>query len=305
MNRGNVERHFNDRFLLGDNPFIGVNHLSQERSRERAEKFDSAGIASIISSALDSGAQGLVCSVHPNMANALRHLRDRHYEKAFGINLIVPDIQYYVRRASEKGTLGLVTEALGGLSPRGKATAFIGSGLSVLSASPTGLMTSFVSAQMSQFEKFIPARARVKSVFLHELLTELMVSFNMKELAQAYIGFVKDTLGVCPGFVTRNFARFVDFALEAGLSDTEILVMTPFNKVGFQMNPSRDECEAALRRIGKIKVVAMSVLAAGFIDLNEAITYLANFPRIESVVVGCTTSEQARETFSSLQSRLH
>ncbi|MGI0083968.1 MAG: hypothetical protein ACREBQ_02695 [Nitrososphaerales archaeon] len=60
-----------DRILLGDNPFIGVDHLSQERSRERANQFGPEKIARVIDSALTAGAQGLVCSAHPNMTGAL------------------------------------------------------------------------------------------------------------------------------------------------------------------------------------------------------------------------------------------
>jgi hypothetical protein len=49
---------------------------------------------------------------------------------------------------------------------------------------------------------------------------------------------------------------------------------TPFNKVGFLMNPSRTECEKASADLSEPTVIAMSILAAGYLKPKEAINYL-------------------------------
>lgn len=293
-----------DKILLGDNPFIDVDHLSQERSRERKEKLDSRKIARVVDSALTAGAQGLVCSAHPKVKGALDYMREENYPKDFGIYLIVPDAQSYVRLASERGMLGLLNETFGKLNLKGKAKAVVGGGLSALTSNPTRMMKTYLAAEVSLFSKSFPKNARMKSVFLHELLTELIISFRMKNLMEEYIDFVKGSLNVVPGFVTRNFARFVDFASSINVSMQDIVVLAPFNKAGFQMNPTRQECEMKLANLNEANVIAMSILASGYLSLQEALDYIYKLPRPLSCVVGVSSEAHAKETFSYMGSHL-
>ena len=78
------------------------------------------------------------------------------------------------------------------------------------------------------------------------------------------------------------------------------LIMASFNKAGFQMNPSREECERCLRE-HDVDVLAMSTLAAGYLKPKEAYEYLFSLPNIESVVVGVSTKEHAEETFGIIR----
>jgi hypothetical protein len=139
-----------DKILLGDNPFIGVDHLSQERSRERGNQFNPEKIAEIIDSALLSGAQGLVCSAHPNMKRSLDFMRKENYSRSFGVYLIVPDAQSYVRLASEKGMVGLFNETFGKLSLKGKAKAVVGGGLSTLTSDPVKMIKTYLLQKCCQ-----------------------------------------------------------------------------------------------------------------------------------------------------------
>jgi hypothetical protein len=81
------------------------------------------------------------------------------------------------------------------------------------------------------------------------------------------------------------------------------LIATPFNKVGFQMNPSGVECEKALAKIPEPNVIAMSILAAGYLKPSEAITYVKNLPNLLGVVVGVSKESHACETFKLLKKK--
>jgi len=291
-----------DRILLGDNPFIGVDHLSQERSRSKGLGFDTRRIAKVIDTALASGADGLLCSAHPIMRSTLSQMRERNYFEKFEVHIIVPDAQGYVRMASEKGVIGFLTDTLGGLSWRKKANVIIEGGLSAITFNPAKAIQTYLYTEHSSFSKLLPKNAKLESILLHELMTELIVSFGMKELARNYIDFVEHTLGATPGFVTRNFARFVDFALEAELPLRDVTILTPFNAAGFQMNPSRAACENALRRIQSADVIAMSLLAGGYLSLEAAHAYIGELARPVSCVVGASTEEHAKQTFSAIKS---
>jgi len=81
------------------------------------------------------------------------------------------------------------------------------------------------------------------------------------------------------------------------------LIMASFNSAGFQMNPSREECERCLREYD-VDVLAMSTLAAGYLKPKEAYEYLFSLPNIKSVVVGVSTKEHARETINLIHTQM-
>jgi hypothetical protein len=112
-------------------------------------------------------------------------------------------------------------------------------------------------------------------------------------------------VGIKPGFETRNFAYLVSKFREWSVDFGEIIIATPFNKVGFQMNPSRTECEKALADLPEPNTIAMSILAAGYLKPPEAIDYIQSLSNLKGVVVGVSKEQHARETFKLLASWNH
>ena len=66
------------------------------------------------------------------------------------------------------------------------------------------------------------------------------------------------------------------------------------------MNPSQAECEKALEEIPQAEIIAMSILAAGYLKPTEAIDYVRGLPNVNAIVVGVSNEQQARETFRLL-----
>jgi hypothetical protein len=85
----------------------------------------------------------------------------------------------------------------------------------------------------------------------------------------------------------------------------ETVIAAPFNKIGFQMNPSREECEKVLADMPKPNVLAISILAAGYLKPKEAIDYIANLPNIKGVAVGVSKESHAYETFKLIREKLN
>jgi len=293
-----------DRYLLGDNPFIGVDHLSQERARERLKWIDTDRIVEVIDTAFASGAQGLLFSTHPIMYDALKRIKARSDSPAFGLYPLLPYAQSYVRTATEKGIIGLAQEVLSRLSWRARAKALAGGALSLASIDPKGILVRYIDAELDILSRNAPDGATLKSVFLHEILTDLGTSFQAAELIQAYANHILDNYCVKPGFATRNFPKFVGFATASGLRLDQIVILTPFNSAGFQMNPSREACEQTLAQLPDANMIAMSILASGYLRLNDALEYIAKQKAIRSFVVGVSTQAHARETFSQMRSTL-
>ncbi len=301
MNRTRAQTPDIDKLVLGDNPFIGVDHLSRERSREKLHRLNTKDVVEVIDTALANGAQGLSFSTHPIMYDALRQMRAASYKGEFGVYPLIPYAHEYIRVANERGLVGLTTHILSNLTWTGKAKTLIGGGLSLAMSDPLRVLRTYIDAELEIVMRSIPPRAILKSILLHEVITDLAIAFQATQLLHGYADHVLKKYRVKPGFVTRNFARFVSLSQESGLDLDQVVILTPFNKVGFQMNPSREACEQALGRVDKIHVIAMSILASGFLNFDEALSYLKGLPKIESYLVGVSTRDHAIQTFSRMR----
>jgi hypothetical protein len=129
------------------------------------------------------------------------------------------------------------------------------------------------------------------------------LALNLRWLFEAYVKLISKR-GIEPGFNTRNFPYLVKRFNEWDIDLEQILIATPFNKVGFQMNPSKGDCERALREMSKPNVVAISILASGYFQPSEAIEYIAALPNIRGVSVGVSKEKHAVETFRLLKEKL-
>lgn len=291
-----------DRVLIGDNPFNLVDHFSQERSRLR-DPMNASDIAAVIRCALESGATGFVFSSTRRVRAALSAMREDGKNREFGLYPVFPDAYELARSASEGGVVQVAKELMAGSSLFRKTETMLDAGTALLRTDAVKLLRTYLRAELSSLRRIVPAEGRVKAVFLHEILTELIVSFKLDGFLHSYVDFIQDEYHALPGVVTRNFPSFVRFVSDGGFG--ELAVLTPFNKAGFQMNPSRRDCEESLVNAKSLHVIAMSVMAGGYLSLSESIDYLMSLSTKISCVVGVRSEDHARETFSYLSSRLN
>lgn len=277
--------------LLGDNPFFGVDHLSQERARKKAsvsQNFDNA--ADVIKYCYDAGMRGMVVNTHPNLKELIGRLRRRH-DLADKIDFypILPAFSEYFSMISQKGFVGSINEVLNQAEFGKKIKILTKGGLGIIRKDLFELFKVIIDIDMLQLKD-----TRVRTIFLHEIITDLALSFNTRKLVETFAEYVTDKYKVKAGLVSRNFPMLVDRLDEWNLEVPEI--MTSFNKVGFQMIPTRQDCEDALKRY-KGEVTAMSVLAAGYLKPREAYEYIQSQQGLARCVIGLSTIDHARETF--------
>lgn len=287
--------------LIGDNSFIGVSHLSQIRARERLRDLDVEGMAKVVERALSVGATGYTFSTHPTNLAILRTLRDSNLNEKFDLFPVLPYAEGYVRIANEKGTTGLFKETLSRLSASGAAKAMVRGLMAGIRVDPTEVMKTFADVEIESYLRAKPRKSVLGAVLLHDIVTDLVLAFRSETLIESFIRHVRDHYGTRPGFVTRNFTRFVTFFREKGLSLNDVVVMSPFNKAGFQMNPSQKACENTLASLSGGYIIAMSIMAAGYLDLSSATEYLAALPNLSGVAVGVSSMRHAEETFPKLR----
>jgi hypothetical protein len=291
--------------LVGDNPFHGISHLSQDRSRARGSEINQVDFAAkLVREAFKNGADGFMFSVSKTTLSILEAIRKSGEADNLNLYAIVPYAYEYVRLAAQTGGMsGLAKKMAKEVIFSRNLKAIAMGAKAVIKTDLTALMKAYLFYEISRIKSSTGRTTNLKSVLLHEMITEMALSFGLDWFFKSYIEFVLG-LNIQPGFETRNFAYLVRKFKDWDIDFREIMITTSFNRAGFQMNPSRIECEKALAEIGESSIIAMSILAAGYLKLPEAVNYIEGLPNLSGVVVGVSKERHARETFALLRRQL-
>ncbi|MEM3490167.1 MAG: hypothetical protein QXO75_11015 [Nitrososphaerota archaeon] len=279
--------------LVGDNPFQGVSHLSQERARTRGKEVNNPEYAAeLITISLDNGADGFMFSVSETTISILRMLPEKRGN--LKIYAIVPAAYDYVRLASQLGTPGLLGYFVKQLLVSRNLKAIVNGLKGLIEQDVIALMKAYLLYEVFRVKSSIGRKANIYSLLLHEIVTDMALALNFEWLFRSYVNFMLG-LKIKPGFETRNFPYLVNKLKAWNIDFGEITIVAPFNKIGFQMNPSRIECEKALINMPEAEVIAMSPLASGYLKLSEAIEYIRSVPQLKGVAVGVSKQKHADE----------
>ena len=290
--------------LVGDNPFHGISHLSQERARVRGDAITHAEhAAKLVTTSIENGANGFMFSVSEITLSILRMIRETGGSERLRLYAIVPYAYEYVRLVTQIGVLGLAKNFAKQIAVSGNVKAIAMGLKGVIRVDPVALMKTYLIYEISRIKSSAGKQANLDSVLLHEIITDMALALNLDWLFKSYVDFMLE-LGTKPGFETRNFVFLTNKFKEWSIDFEKIAIAAPFNKVGFQMNPSKDECEKALANLPETEVLAISVLAAGYLKPLEASKYLQTLPNLKGIVVGVSKETQARETFRLLKENL-
>jgi uncharacterized protein (DUF486 family) len=287
--------------LVGDNPFQGVSHLSQGRARERGKEVrDPKYGAELVRLSLENGANGFMFSISETTLSILRILSKNG--KTPKLYAIAPAASDYVRLASQLGTPGLAVyvakQILISRNPKAIAHGLKG----IIRRDPVSLMKAYLLYEIYRIKSATTLTANPHCFMLHEIVTDMALALDLSWLFRSYIDFMFG-LKIKPGFETRNFPYLIDKFMKWGIDLDKITLVAPFNKVGFQMSPSKTDCERALMSIPETEVVAMSVLASGYLRLPEAIDYINSMPQLKGIVVGVSNEKHAYD-FETLKEAL-
>ena len=271
----------NKKLMVGDNPFQEVSHLSEERVRARGKTLtDPTHAADLVIDSVENGANGFMFTANEVSFSILRELKKRGGTDSLELYALVPDVREFVRLAGTSGgVVGLARNLVGEVVSSANFRAVTNGISGILRTDPVSLLRSYLIFELYRLKAVIGKNANLVSLMLHEVLTDMALAHNMEWLFKGHIDFMKN-LGIKPGFETRNFSFLVKKFEEWKIDFSEISIACPFNPIGFQMCPTREEWEAALIRIPEAEVIVFSILAGGYLKLPEAIAYLASLPTI-------------------------
>jgi hypothetical protein len=276
-----------DRLLFGDNQFFGVNHMSEEKARAQAMRFqDTDRIIEVLDAAYDEGVRTFMCTTHDKIAAICDHMRANPARYAdFVFYPCMPYAHKYANAVTEDGPLGALKRFL---PSDGLLDAALRGGASLARKDIEGVATLLIDAEMKMFEGL-----NTPVIFLQNVVVDLLLGLGFKDAFSIFATHVKKKYGAEPGFITMNMPRLLDMLDEAGVENP--IVCANINKIGFRMCGGFEAYAEALRT-RKFRAIAMSVFASGAIPPREALEWVCAQENVQSVVFGASSRGNIRNT---------
>lgn len=269
-----------DRLLFGDNQFFGINHMSEEKARTQALRFqDIEAVIEVLDAAYDEGIRTFMCTTHERIGLVCDHVRAN--QERYPDFLFFPGMPYahkYANAVTEQGMLGAVK---GFLPDEGLFDAAMRGGKSLATRDIEGMVTLLIDAEMKMFQGL-----RTPVVFLQNVVVDLLLGLGFNDAFAIFDRHVRERYGAEPGFITMNMPALLDTLDEVGVENP--IVCSNINKIGFRMCGGVEAYEEALRE-RRFRAIAMSVFASGAVSPEEAIEWVCTQPNIESIVFGASS----------------
>jgi hypothetical protein len=275
-----------EKVILGDNQFFAVSHLSDEKSRTQSIRFkDDESIIRVLDQAIELGIKTFMCTTHDRIANICEHIRNNpgKYE-GFKIYPCMPYAHKYANAVTELGIMGTIKQYV----PGNIFGTFAKGGMALLNKDFMKLMEIFIDAEMKMFKDI-----ETPVIFIQNVLADMILGLKMYDVFAEYDAYIRKKFKAEPGYITMNLPALLDALNSVGIENP--ILCASVNKIGFRMSGGKDLYEKYLNE-KKMRLIAMQVLAAGALRPKEAIEYLGQFPKIESVLFGASSKSHIQET---------
>lgn len=276
-----------DRVILGDNQFFAVNHLSDERSRAQAVRFkEDKAIIDVLDTAVSCGINTFMCTTHDRIANICEYMRQNPDKyKDFKFHPCMPYAHKYANAVTELGILGALKAYIPGniLAVASKA------GIAYMRKDFPALMELLVDAEMKMFHDL-----NTPVIFLQNVIVDLLLGLGMNEVLVHFAEYIKEKYKAEPGFITMNLPKMVDMCEHEGIKNP--IICASINKIGFRMSGSVKSYEDYLEGDKEFRPIAMQCLAAGALNPQEAMEYVCQFSKIESILFGASSRAHIQQT---------
>ena len=284
-----------DKIIFGDNQFFGINHMSQEKAQQLAEKFfDVNNIYRVYDMAFEAGVRGIMLNSNDRAQHICDYFRTNksQYQDIHGYPFI-PYPQRYANMVAEKGIFPAINEVLfkdnSALGVLGMITK---GGMAVLNKDAIKMMQMLIDVEMKMYKGL-----DVKVIFLQNIITDLFLGYGTKEIFAEYCDYIRRKHKALPGILTQNMPYLLQKLQEWDIK--EVVICSSFNKIGYLMSPDvASYVEAAKNNNpNDYQLMVMSTLASGAIPPKEAYEFI-NQQNIQSVVFGASNKAHIEETVS-------
>ena len=284
-----------DKVLFGDNQFFAVNHASDEKARAQSIRFkEDTAIIKVIDQAIALGINTFMCTTHDRIGNLCNHIRENPENyRDFKIYPCMPYAHKYANAVTELGIMGTIKQYV----PGNLFSTFAKGGFAFLSKDFIGLMELLIDAEMKMFKGI-----NTPVIFIQNVLVDMILGLKMYDVLKEYDSYIRKKYNAEPGYITMNMPALLDALNSLGIENP--IICSSINKIGFRMSGGKDIYEKYLKE-KRFRPIAMQVLAAGALSPKEAIEYLSQFPKIESVLFGASSKGHIQETKELIEHHLN
>ena len=287
-----------DRIIFGDNQFFGINHMSQEKAQQLSEKFyDFQAIMDVYSIAINAGIRGIMLNSNDRASEICDYFVSNK-SKYPELNWY-PSIPYphkYANLISEKGIIPTVNEVLfKNNNTMGLVGTIVKGGTALIGKDAIKLLQLLVDFEMKIFKNL-----NVRVVFLQNIITDLLLGYDVKDIFFEYCEHIRKQYNATPGLITQNMPMLKDKLENWGIHN--VVICSSFNKIGYLMSPDLDTNikSATVNDNSKYHLMAMSTLASGAIPAEEAFEFV-NRQNIGSIVFGASSRQNIEQTVSLIE----
>lgn len=275
-----------EKVILGDNQFFAVSHLSDEKSRAQSIRFkDDGSIIRVLDQSIELGIKTFMCTTHDRIANICDHIRKNPYQyEGFKIYPCMPYAHKYANAVTELGIVGTIKQYV----PGNIFGTFAKGGMAVLNKDFMKLMEIFIDAEMKMFKDI-----ETPVIFIQNVLVDMILGLKMYDVFIEYDAYIRKKYKAEPGYISMNLPLLYDALNFVGIKNP--IICASINKIGFRMSGGKEIYEKYLKE-KEFRPIAMQVLAAGALGPKDAIEYLGQFPKIESVLFGASSKSHIQET---------
>ncbi len=282
-----------DKIVFGDNQFFGINHMSQEKAQQLAEKFyDINNIFRIYDTAIETGINAIMLNSNDRAKDICDYFR-KNKSKYQNINWY-PSIPYphkYANLVAEKGIMPAINEVLfKDNTTKGVFGMMAKGGMALFNKDAIKMMQMLIDAEMKMFQGL-----NVKVVFLQNIITDLLLGYGIKEIFYGYTEYIRKKYNAAPGLITQNMPYLINKLKEWDIKN--VVICTSFNKIGYLMSPDVESYvnTAQNNNSEDYQLMAMSTMASGAIPAKEAYEFINN-QNVQSVVFGASSKNHIEET---------
>ena len=276
-----------DKLLFGDNQFFGINHMSEEKARAQAMRFQKTdAIMDVLDVAYDEGISTFMCTTHDRIAEVAGRVRaapDRYRD--FTFYPCMPYAHKYANAVTEYGMVGSLRHFM---PDDGLFSTALTGGKALATKEIDGIIRILIDMEMKMF-----AGLKTPVIFMQNVFTDLFLGMEFTRIFRTFHDHVTEKYDAEPAYITMNMPMLLAALESEGIERP--IICSNINKIGFRMSGGFDAYLDALKS-GRVRAVAMSVYASGALPPDEAIHWISELPGVESIVFGASGAANIRST---------
>lgn len=279
-----------DRILFGDNQFFGINHVSDEKSRQLSIKFQkNAAVLNTLKKAQQNTINTFMCTTHDRMIDLSQAMQQDATLKQMNIFPCLPYAHKYANAVTELGIMGTVRQYV----PGNLMTSLFRGGVAYVSKDYISMMELMVDAELKMFKN-----TATPVVFLQNVVTDLLLGLGMGRVLKAFHDHIQKKYNVEAGFITMNLPKLTEMLMTNGIPHP--IICSSINYDGFRMSGGKSLYEQYLKQ-SRSRNIAMQIFSGGAASPEESIKYICSLPNIQSVLFGASSEDNITKTVSLIQ----